>query len=271
MGGVTPAELLARFDAECRTLDPADGIIVETSPTSGVRRRYPRVPHTSYCMIESPHGLGPDPEAAIAEQVEFFRGRGEEVEWKTYSHDEPADLGARLAAAGFVAEPPEALLLGETSSICRELGPAAALLPEGLTVRWLDALADFDRVVEASTAAFEDDAQWIAEQLLPKFAADPSSVWICLVEESREGPVLCSARADLDDTDVVGLFGGGTRPEWQGRGLYRATVAFRAEFAAAQGKSLLRVDAQPTSEPILRRLGFTRIGTTTPYFLAAGS
>ena len=66
-------------------------------------------------------------------------------------------------------------------------------------------------------------------------------------------------------TDFASLWGGGTLPEWRGRGIFRALVARRAALAAARGYRCLQVDALPTSEPILARLGFVRLATTTPY------
>lgn len=47
--------------------------------------------------------------------------------------------------------------------------------------------------------------------------------------------------------------------------MFRALVAYRAARAAARGFRYLQVDASPDSEPILRRLGFVRLATTTPY------
>ncbi len=63
----------------------------------------------------------------IAEQVEFFRARGEEFEWKLYSYDEPADLADRLTAAGFVPEEPESLMIAAIAEIADalEVGRAA--------------------------------------------------------------------------------------------------------------------------------------------------
>jgi hypothetical protein len=49
------------------------------------------------------------------------------------------------------------------------------------------------------------------------------------------------------------------------RGVYRALVAHRARLAIERGYRYLQVDAMPASEPILRRLGFVRLGTTIPY------
>ena len=66
-------------------------------------------------------------------------------------------------------------------------------------------------------------------------------------------------------TEFAGLWGGGTLPEWRGRGIYRALVRYRAELAAQRGYRYLTVDASPDSRPILERLGFIRLAITTPY------
>ena len=47
----------------------------------------------------------------IAEQITYFEQLGQDFEWKTYDHDTPGDLKARLSAHGFAAEEPEALLV----------------------------------------------------------------------------------------------------------------------------------------------------------------
>lgn len=57
----------------------------------------------------------------------------------------------------------------------------------------------------------------------------------------------------------------GVRYEQDGRGIYRALVAARAQRAAARGVRYLQVDASADSAPILRRLGFHAVTTTTPY------
>jgi GNAT superfamily N-acetyltransferase len=64
------------------------------------------------------------------------------------------------------------------------------------------------------------------------------------------------------DSHFGGLYGGGTRPAFRGQGLYRALVAARARAAAQSGARYLIVDALPTSQPILQRLGFQRIADT---------
>ena len=66
-------------------------------------------------------------------------------------------------------------------------------------------------------------------------------------------------------TGFAGLWGGGTVTDWRGKGVYRALVAYRARIAAERGYRYLQVDATDMSAPILRRLGFLELGTTTPY------
>ncbi len=55
------------------------------------------------------------------------------------------------------------------------------------------------------------------------------------------------------------LIGGATLPSVRGRGAYRALVRARWDEAARRGTPALVVHAAPTSEPILRRLGFDEV------------
>jgi len=74
------------------------------------------------------------------------------------------------------------------------------------------------------------------------------------------------SRIDFHDgTEFASLWGGGTLEAWRGKGIYRAMVGYRARLAAERGARYLRVDALPTSRPILERLGFARLSTTVPY------
>ena len=85
-----------------------------------------------------------------------------------------------------------------------------------------------------------------------------------------DGQPVSGGRVDFeDDVEFAGLFGGVTLPEYRRRGLYRATVARRAELARERGYRWLYSDALPTSRPILERLGFVPITTTTPFVFPA--
>ena len=231
-----------------------------------VRREYaldPSIPAT----VESPRGLGPDPAAydeVIRAHRDFFRARGQELEWKTYDDDEPADLGARLLAAGFTREDDEALMLGPA----RPLAEQDVRLPVGVVVRPADGLEDFRRIGELYLRVWGQSPAWTSRSLYDRWRSDPESLDVVVAEGSRQGPVLCAARAEYDQSPFVGLWGGSTDPDWRGRGLYRATLLHRARLGLARGKEFVRVDASPASEPILRRLGLYRVATTVPYVCA---
>jgi hypothetical protein len=51
----------------------------------------------------------------------------------------------------------------------------------------------------------------------------------------------------------------------RGRGIYKALVAVRAARAVELGYKYLQVDASDDSSPILQRLGFHPVTTTTPW------
>ena len=52
--------------------------------------------------------------------------------------------------------------------------------------------------------------------------------------------------------------------------MFRSLVAHRAALAAAAGCCYLQVDASADSRPILRRLGFVQLATTTPFVHPGG-
>ena len=95
-------------------------------------------------------------------------------------------------------------------------------------------------------------------------AVDPGALTIVVAEA---GPtIVCAAWIRFEgDTEFATLWGGATLPEWRRRGIYRATVAYRARLAAGRGFRYLETDASEDSRPILERLGFTAVTTTTPY------
>jgi GNAT superfamily N-acetyltransferase len=55
---------------------------------------------------------------------------------------------------------------------------------------------------------------------------------------------------------VARLWGAAVVPAFRGRGIYRALVRARLAHAAARGATLALVHAEPTSSPVLQRLGF---------------
>jgi GNAT superfamily N-acetyltransferase len=204
-----------------------------------------------------------DADAAIAEQVRYFAGLGREFEWKLYGHDRPVDLGRRLRAAGFTSEPEETLMIAEAGELDLDVR-----LPQGIELRPVTDAAGVDLMADVHEQAFfGTDSSRLRHLLLTQLAEEPDTV-VAVVALAGDVPV-SSARMELTPgTRFAGLWGGGTVEAWRGRGIYRALVAHRARIAVERGYRYLQVDASDESCPILERLGFVPLTTTTPYVYA---
>lgn len=249
---------LADYDAQIRRGPQADEPGGRTEADGTVVRWIPPAGQGEGMISWS--GLDADTaDAAIAAQVEFFAARRQPFEWKLYDYDQPADLDRRLLAAGFQAEDTELLMVAETAGAVTEVP-----LPDGVTVREVTGAAGLAQLFEVHDRAFDNDATRLREALEAQVAQAPQSLGMVIAFAGDE-PVSAARIEFSSGSDFAGLWGGGTAPEWRGRGLYRGLVARRARMAADRGYRYLQVDALPTSQPILTRLGFVALARTTPY------
>ena len=211
-------------------------------------------------------GLDPtSADAAIAGQVDYFRGRGEVFEWQLLGYDQPADLGERLVRAGFVPDEEEVLLFAETAAVPQDVAP-----PDGI------------RLVEVTDAAGVEAAAETQEDLRPGserrarhvrrmlagLADDRLAVVLALAGDE---PVCSAVVAFGPGPDFAGLYTAATRTGWRGQGIYRSVVAYRVRLAAARGFRYLRVDTTTMSRPVLCRAGFEPVSATTTYVWTPGA
>ncbi|MET7942729.1 GNAT family N-acetyltransferase [Streptomyces sp. NPDC005302] len=206
---------------------------------------------------------GTNADAAVAEQIRHFTGLGREFEWKLYGHDRPEDLGRRLTAAGFTAQPEETLMIAELGDLELDAEP-----PEGVSLLPVTDRAGVDLVAEVHQQAFGTDSTRLRHQLLAQLTGDADTV-VAVVALAGDVPVSAARMELLPGARFAGLWGGGTVEAWRGRGIYRALVAHRARVAADRGYRYVQVDASSQSRPILARLGFQPLTTTTPYVYEA--
>ncbi|MGW6058235.1 GNAT family N-acetyltransferase [Streptomyces sp. NPDC055189] len=202
-------------------------------------------------------------DGVIAEQVRYYTSLGREFEWKLHSHDRPADLADRLRRAGFVPEPPETVMVAEVAGLSTR-----PELPEGITLLPVTDAAGARLMADAHNAAFGEDSAELGERLakrvLTQLTETPDAV-VAVVAMAGDVPVSSARMEFCPGTDFAGLWGGGTAPQWRGKGIYRALIAHRTRIAAERGYRYLQVDATDDSRPILRRLGFAPLSVTTPY------
>jgi len=240
-------DILARFDAQTRA-SPPDEPGLRRTWAGGVLRGVGAYNFIGWWDLK-PEAV----DTAIAEQAAFFRARGEAVEWKVYSHDRPANLEPRLAAAGWRADEDETFLVFDLKS-----GDIAPVAIPGVEVRRVRDPEGVEDYVAAGDAAFGHREDHWLKMLTPRLGDPSLAVYVAYAE----GAPIASARLEIiPGSEFAGLYGGGTAPGWRGRGVYRALVAARAAEARAGGFRYLTVDARQTSRPILERLGFEPLAT----------
>jgi GNAT superfamily N-acetyltransferase len=252
-------ELLAAYDAQLR------GHVHDRLPDSvrverdGPLVRTLRFGNRGFVEYRDLAGLdGDELDTLIARQVQVFAARGEPFEWKLHGHDRPADLSDRLSAAGLVPEDTETVVIGRAEMVASE--PS---LPDGVVIRELREPGDFARLVQLDESMSHEDHSWI-DNLADERAADPQGFSIFVAEAG--GRTVCDGWVRFPSgTEFATFWGGFTLPAWRRRGIYRALVAHRAKLAAERGRRYIQVDASDDSRPILERLGFVPVTSTTPY------
>lgn len=198
-------------------------------------------------------------EAVIAAQIRRFAGWSRPWEWKHYSYDQPPDLPGRLLAAGFTPGPTEALLVAEIADLALDVPP-----PPGVDLRAVVDEPGVEALVSLHDEVFGGDHSAIGRAVLAGLARQPST-GAAVVAMAGRTPIAAGRVEFHRGTDFASLWGGGTVPSWRGRGVFRSLVAHRAALASARGFRYVQVDASPHSRPILERLGFAMLATTTPF------
>lgn len=202
-------------------------------------------------------------DALITRTVEFYTANFSvtSFEWKTRGHDLPADLPERLVAHGLVAEEQETVMLGEVALLAVDVP-----IPLGVHLRRIDnqsnPLPDLLRAAVAQERAF--GMPFEVDELVRKLqqGGDSTEFWIAEVQDE----VVTTGRLEvIPGTQCASVWGGGTVPEWRGKGLYRALTAERAKSALRRGVRFLHSDSTEFSRPILQRSGLVPVTTTTPF------
>lgn len=256
-------EVLAAYDEQVRRRPESDGSPVRVERADGVVR-----------VVSANHGWTGvtwsdldevTADAAIAAQIDRFAGLSRPWEWKHYSYDRPGDLPERLVAAGLTPEPVEALLVAQIADLELEVPP-----PTGVRLLRIDDEWGIDALVRVHDEVFGGDHSPIGAALAAQRGQQPAAV-AAVVAVAGRTPVAAGRVQFATGTEFASLWGGGTLPAWRGRGVFRSLVAYRAALAAAAGFRYLQVDASADSRPILRRLGFVELATTTPFTHPGGA
>lgn len=254
------SKLLAAYDLQLRT-------DAETPGATGVERLGPLRLVTfaggrGFVTYQDLAGATADTIASwVAEALAFYRANPEivRVEWKTRGHDHAPGLHEALLENGFAPDEPESIMVGAASAL-----DVAVDLPSGVSLRRVTDEPDIRAMSAMQDEVFGSPASdGNAEAILHRMTHDDGmQLWVA----EHHGVVVSAGRLEpVPDTDFAGIWGGATREEWRGKGVYRAITAARARAAMSQGRKLIHSDSTDYSRPILERYGLVRVSTTTPY------
>lgn len=196
--------------------------------------------------------VAPDEVGEIVAQVHELVAPSKKCTWWVGPSALPADLGARLLEHGLAkAEVPLVKALA--------LVDAPPPIPDGIEVLPITTFEDYTSAREVQWDAFNTFGD-LRDRQREHLRAD--------FDESIESGVPVTFLARLDGRPAatgvavpsdrgVFLIAGSTAQWARGRGLYRALVRTRWDYAVARGTPALVTQAVPgTSYPILKRLGF---------------
>jgi len=244
--------LLQQFDAQIRrgiTAEP--GLRVERTD------RLVRVSGAWNCILFANLDEATAADAVSAE-VEYFRSRGEPVQWKVYGHDEPPTLPSLLENAGFSLAASETLMVLDTERDSLDM-----TVPAGVVVRRLMAVDELRDVATVSEAVFGDSFAGLIAEFAARLHLDTLALYVAYQGSEPVG----AARLELPQgAEFAGLYGGGTVPASRHRGIYRSLVAARARNARERGYRYLNVEAGAASKPILERLGFVALTNVSTWY-----
>jgi hypothetical protein len=183
------------------------------------------------------------------------------VEWKTRGHDHAPGLHDALLDNGFAPDEPESIMIGEAQRLAVDVP-----LPDGVTLRQITDEVDVRAMSAMSAEVFGDPvSEGVAEAnaLLRRLSSgDEMQLWVA----EADAQIVSAGRLEpVPGTSFAGIWGGATRGDWRGRGIYRALTAERARSALRMGKILIHSDSTKYSRPILERSGLLKVSTTTPY------
>lgn len=250
---VDPAYILQILDRERQSV-PGFGTHLEVTPCV-VRAAGPAWNGIAFSRFSTAEA-----ETIINQEIAHWSSLNRAFEWKVYSHDQPLDLIIKLRKRGFKIGREEALMILDVEEV-----PDTLSVPPSKAIK-VEKVSDQSRITDFLSV---ERAIWnrtrLSHEQLAASLSDPLERDVGFLAYQDEKPVGLGRLTASPDSAFAGLWGGGVLENFRGRGVYRALLAARiAEAKTRPGVRFLRVDALPTSQPILEKYGFVSVAKTWP-------
>jgi GNAT superfamily N-acetyltransferase len=248
------SQLMRSYDSEMRVDPPPEpGQRIERA--GGVVRTCGSYNTILYSWFDAAQA-----ESVVAEQAAYFTQLREDVEWKVYSHDTPANLSSVLASHGFESGELETFMVLPLNAVGTDVET-----PTDVVIRAVASASDLTTYIDVATAASGKQPAWSAE--IGRRLFDPAADTVAFIAYVGAEPAAAGRLELPPGRSFASIWGGGTVPSMRNRGVYRALVRERVRLARERGYAYVTVDALETSRPILARLGFSAAATIRAWVL----
>jgi GNAT superfamily N-acetyltransferase len=226
-----------------------------------------RTPEIVRCLSANWNGIvyshfsDADADRIIDTEIERFSRIGNKFEWKVYSHDEPRNLLAKLTERGFRPREEEALMIAPLTELSKTLFRP---ISDRITINEVIEESMIEDVFEIEAAVWKSSHR-NREEMIANIN-DPIKRDVGFIAYFDGKPVGFARVTTSPESRFAGLWGGSVVEQFRGQGIYRALLRTRIVWAQeCPSVEFLRVDALPTSRPILEKYGFSKIASTWPY------
>ena len=223
-------------------------------------------PDRSECRVIAIRPKPGEITSPIAAEKALANKNGHDLEWKVYEHDGHENLVDSLLSAGFEAHDEEKVLVYPiTDSDVQGVNKLA--LPHGSKIENVVDEKGLEDVAEISRQIGRRNVDKEKHRLSETLKTTPDVLSVCVLSVNGE-PVSCLRMYYPTHSVFAELAGARTKSTHRKKGFFSALVRHLLSEAAACGRRAVLVDALPTSEPILRRLGFEFLTRTQPFTYA---
>lgn len=197
-------------------------------------------------------------EDLIRQTIDHFSRHCREFEWKTYSFDSPECLKRILTDMGFSPGEEESLLACSTDSP----NPPESGNPAvgDFKIVKLESRDELNDILALQEMIYQQDFGWIRNNLERNFDQ------MDFFKIAQNGQAIASGWIEFPPgSQFAEIHGGAVHPDFRGKGLYSIIHQVRLKAARERGCPYVCADAGPMSYPILRKKGFLRVASTTPF------